>query len=73
MDEQPLDDVFMTSQVSSSHASGFVHMGKAAFHQFSALAQQPFRALTPDPPTVLINSRLLFFLADPLPAPAVRL
>ena len=55
MNEQPLDDVVVTPQVSSSHAAGFIHMSKTSFHSFSALTQQPFSALSPDPSPVLIN------------------
>jgi hypothetical protein len=39
MDEQTFGDIVLMSQVGSSHASGFVHVRKAAFHQFSALTQ----------------------------------
>ena len=47
-------------EVSSSHASGFVHMVvKLAFHQFPTLTQQPLSTLAPDPPPVLVNSRFL--------------
>src|ERR1700733_8428541 len=55
MYEQPLDDVVMTTQMSSSHASGFVHMRKTSFHQFSTLTQQSFSALSSDPSPVLID------------------
>src|ERR1700689_209029 len=73
MNEQPLDDVVVTSQVSSSHASGFVHVREAPFDPFSTLTQQPLSALAPYPPTILVNRRLLFLLALPVAAPSVRL
>ena len=60
-------------QVSSPHAAGFVHMRKASFDALSTLTQQPLSALAPDPPTILVNRRLLFLLALPVAAPAVRL
>ena len=33
MNQQPLDDVFMTPKVCSAHASGFVHVRETAFHR----------------------------------------
>jgi hypothetical protein len=72
MNEQPFDDVVMPPQVGSSHGSGFVHMGEASFDSLPALTQQALSALTSDPSTVLIYRLLLFLLADPVPASAVR-
>ena len=55
MNEQSLDDVAMTPQVSSSHAPCLVHMGKASFHQFSTLTQESLSAVAPDPSSVLTD------------------
>src|ERR1700691_4313319 len=55
VNEQSLDDVAMAPQVGSSHAPGFVHMGKASFHQFSPLTQQPLPTVAADPSAVLID------------------
>ena len=73
MDQQTFDDVVVKTKVSSSHASGFVHMSETAFGQFSTLPQQPLSTLAADPPPVAVNRRLFFFLADPVTTPAIRL
>ena len=72
MNEQPLDYVVVTPQVGPPHVPGFVHVGKASFDAFDALAQQLLSTLSSDPPTVLVKRRLLFFLAKPVAAPAIR-
>ena len=73
MNEQSFDDVVMPPQVEffTCWLRFRPHVGEASFDSLTTLTQQALAALASDPPTVLINRCLLFFLADPVPASAV--
>ena len=73
MNQQPLKNVSVTTQLRSPHATGFILVGKAAFDSLSTLAQQLLAPLAANPSAVGVHSSLLLMFADPVASTAVGL
>src|SRR5215831_18758154 len=71
MDQQPLEDVIVLSQMGASHAAGVVAMGEGPLDQLTALPQQPLAFRPLQPLSIRIDQSLLIFLARPMPLPGL--
>src|SRR5258705_13128333 len=58
MDQQPLEDVGVTAQVSAAHAPGVIEVCERAFDQFAAPPHQTPSAYSTNPATIPIHRRL---------------
>jgi len=67
MNQEPLENVAVFSQVRSPHAAGFLAVGEGPLDQLATLAQKPFsfRSLQASP--IGVDHFPLCFLADPVP------
>src|SRR5258705_11473546 len=63
----------MTAQVDASHPSGFVHMRKRSFEEFSPLAHQAFAARAANPPAVSIHRVAWLRIFLPVASPTIGL
>jgi len=62
MDQQPLEDVVVFSQVRAPHAAGLVAVGECSLDQLAALPQQPLALRPLQPLSIRIDQSLLIFL-----------
>ncbi len=70
--QQPLQDVPVSAQVRSAHASGVEVVLERPLEQFPTRAQQPLAAFTTNSPPVGVHRPLLPVLVFPLPATPLR-
>jgi hypothetical protein len=73
MDHQPLQHIFVTAQVHSSHSAALVQMGIHALPFLPALPLQPTAALTSHSPPIPVHCSLLTFWVAPVLPPSLRL
>src|SRR5690606_30759525 len=73
MDQQPFEDVLVSSKMRPPHPAGVIAMSEAPFDQFAALAHQPPAAPAPYSPPVRVHRVPLGSLAFPIPPTAIRL
>src|SRR5260370_29792051 len=73
VEQEPLENVLIALQVRSSHAAGFIHVRKASFGKLRPELLEVLAPPPTHPPPVPIHFLLLFFLAVPIPPPALRL
>ena len=64
MDQLPLHDVLLTTQMGAPHTTRVVAMGKAAFHQFAAPPQKAFAAVALPPPSILVRRLAGKFISE---------
>ena len=70
MDQEPLENVAVFSQVRSPHTAGFVAVGEGPLDQLSTLAQKPFSFWSLQASPIGVDYFPLCLLADPVPLPA---
>jgi hypothetical protein len=73
VNQQPLQDIPMPSQVRSPHSSRVVDMRKASFHSLAPPPQQLFASLAPEAPPIGIHGGLLARFSLPVTVFPLRL
>src|SRR5882757_11186484 len=73
VDQQPLEDVGMTSKMGSAQSPGLIAVGKAAFDQLATLLHQPLASTAPDPAAVAVDRCFLSHLSQAAATTALRL
>ena len=73
VNQEPFQNVCVTTKVCATHPAGVVAVGEAALRQFSTLGTQTLSATTANAPAVGIHRVTLGTLAQPVTTAAVRL
>lgn len=71
VDEEPLENVLVSSKVRSAHSSRFVHVRERALHTFASLSVKALAPFAADPSSIRITDVAALFVAGPLAVASV--
>jgi hypothetical protein len=66
MNQHPLKDIKTGAQIHPAKSAGLVRMRERTLQTFTALAQQPSTSLSPNPPSVRIDSVTRIWIVFPV-------